>query len=554
MMIKKADIKHILGEVPLTAEFYWQIRQAGKPISKNFSMRQTGRMLPEWVAQAKQVLKNSRLADGKHVLIFATLRYWIEHAALMGVALAGQGHQISLAYLPYANWHAALNRFDIRRNNAYAKSILVPAADLIDPVSFLDRDGSKVKLPSAIKDRVQELSIRDVQYTHNNEHVDADSQLYKLRTARNTQAAKAALAWLEENKPDVLVTPNGSILEMGAVYQVARYMEIPVVTYEFGEQHDRIWLALNAEVMKQDTSQLWDAKKNTSLTDHQRDKIRQLYDSRRSADLWENFSRRWQGVPGKGGEKVRHELGLDARPVILLAANVIGDSLTLGRQVFTESMTEWLKQTTLKFAQRSDAQLVVRIHPGERYIQGPSVADVINSVLPTGASNIHLVPADAPVNTYDLVEFADLGLVYTTTVGMEMAMSGVPVIVIGETHYRGKGFTLDPASWESYEEMLDRVLTSPAEHALSRQQVDQAWNYAYRFYFDYPMPFPWHLLNFREEIKTWPVSRALSREGQEAYGETFRLLVGQPRDWNQTALAEVINASSPAFGYEETAR
>jgi hypothetical protein len=68
------------------------------------------------------------------------------------------------------------------------------------------------------------------------------------------------------------------------------------------------------------------------------------------------------------------------------------------------------------------------------------------------------------------------------------------------------------------------------------------------------MPFPWHLLNFREEIKTWPVSRALSREGQEVYGETFRLLVGQPRDWNQTALPEVINAPYPALGYEETAR
>jgi lipid A disaccharide synthetase len=60
--------------------------------------------------------------------------------------------------------------------------------------------------------------------------------------------------------------------------------------------------------------------------------------------------------------------------------------------------------------------------------------------------NIRLLPANANVNTYDLVQAADAGLVFTTTVGMEMAMSGLPVIVAGQTHYRGKGFTLDADS------------------------------------------------------------------------------------------------------------
>ena len=134
MMVKKADIKHILGELPLTAELYWQIRQAGRPLSKSFSMRRTGKLLPEWVAQASNRRDLNRGVDSRRVLLFSTLRYWIEHAALLGVTLAGQGHRVSLAYLPYANWHAPLNRFDIRRNNAYAKSVLQPAAKLLDVV------------------------------------------------------------------------------------------------------------------------------------------------------------------------------------------------------------------------------------------------------------------------------------------------------------------------------------------------------------------------------------------------------------------------------------
>jgi len=219
---------------------------------------------------------------------------------------------------------------------------------------------------------------------------------------------------------------------------------------------------------------------------------------------------------------------------VLLAANVIGDSLTLGRQVFTESMTEWLERTVRHFAARPEIQLVVRIHPGERYTQGPSVADVVRRALPEVPPHIHLVAFDDPVNTYDLVEIADLGLVYTTTVGMEMAMSGTPAVVVGQTHYRGKGFTLDPVGWDDYFRLLERALSNPGDYRLTHDQVDCAWNYAYRFFFEYPLPFPWHFLHFWNELEEWPVARVLSGEGQAAFGETFRCLAGEPREWDRS--------------------
>jgi capsule polysaccharide export protein KpsC/LpsZ len=228
---------------------------------------------------------------------------------------------------------------------------------------------------------------------------------------------------------------------------------------------------------------------------------------------------------------VRQTLGLDHRPIVLLATNVIGDSLTLGRQVFSDSMTEWLERTVRYFATRPDVQLVTRIHPGELITKGPSVADVVHKTLPSLPENIHLVPADAKVNTYDIIEIADLGLVYTTTVGMEMAMSGVPVIVVGNTHYRNKGFTLDPENWEAYFELLTTALADLGLVRPSQAQVEQAWNYAYRFFFEYPQPFPWHLVHFWKDLETWPLSRLLSEEGLSTYHKTFNYLVGEPIHW-----------------------
>jgi hypothetical protein len=462
------------------------------------------------------------------------------------MALAGMGNKVTLAYLPYANWQKPLNRFDLRRQNAYSHKVLDQAAPLLQTVSWLDvkptsGQAALNQFPEILVEAIAEVSLRDVQYTLQVEEVDLSSELYLLRLERNTQAAQAALSWIQDNDPEIIITPNGSILEMGVVYQVARYLDVQVVTYEFGEQRDRIWLAQNAEVMRQETDELWKTRKDLSLNEDQWNQVRELFTSRQRADLWQNFSRRWQGLPSQGGEQVRLDLGLDeispdSRPVILLPANVIGDSLTLGRQVFTDNMTQWLQRTVQYFTEHPKTQLVVRIHPGERYTKGPSVAEVVQSTLPHLPEHIHLVGADDPVNTYDLIEIADLGLVYTTTVGMEMAMSGVPVIVAGQTHYREKGFTIDPDSWETYYQVLAQTLAGPEGYRLSRDQVDRVWNYAYHFFFEYPFPFPWHLLHFWNELENWSLEKVLSEEGQAIFGDAFRYLKGEPVNWNRSPM------------------
>ena len=529
-MIQKKTIKQILGELPLTAEAYWYLRQPGQPLNKAFSLEQLRQGLPAWRQQAAAA---KRPGPEKDILIFGVLHYWISHAALLGLALSGAGHRVTLAYLPYGKWQKPISRFDLRRQNIYTRSVLRLGGPILESVSLLDSGVKSKRLPRPLKESIRETSLRDTQYTLQVEEVSAESELYHLRLARNTQAAGAALARMETNPPDLVVIPNGSIMEFGAVYQAARYLEIPVVTYEFGEQRGRVWIAQNSEVMRQETSALWRARSGLALSPEQLGQVRRLFEARQQASAWQNFARRWQGVPSAGGKQARASLGLDSRPIVLLATNVIGDSLTLGRQVFSDSMTEWLKRTVAYFAERPDLQFVVRIHPGELITKGPSVADVVHQVFPEVPENIKIVPADAPVNTYDLIEIANLGLVYTTTAGLEMAMSGLPVIVVGRTHYREKGFTFDPDSWDSYFEVLSQALNDPDRYRLTESQVACAWAYAYRFFFEYPHPFPWHLVHQWDDVKEWPIERVLSEEGQSVFGSTFRYLAGEPVDWSE---------------------
>jgi hypothetical protein len=189
-------------------------------------------------------------------------------------------------------------------------------------------------------------------------------------------------------------------------------------------------------------------------------------------------------------------------------------------------MGDWLAETVRHFADPAKAQLVVRIHPGELLGAGFRSAEIVRSMFPNLPDHVAVVEPDSELNTYDLIELADLGLVYTTTVGLEMATSGVPVIVAGETHYRNRGFTHDPQSLDDYLAMIDEILGSEQPNAVNTKLANR---YAYRFFFDYPFEFPWHLLDFWDDIENRPVQEVLS-DG-EAYDSTFKALIGEPIDW-----------------------
>lgn len=390
---------------------------------------------------------------------------------------------------------------------------------------------TKKPLPAGFERKVEQASAFDTMYTLQVEDFDKGSELYQLRQQRNTAAAEAAFALFEQINPDLVLIPNGLVTELGVFYQVSTSLNKKTVTYEFNDQREQIWLSQSDVVMNQNTDELWERSKDQKLTPTQVEQISEFENARSTAKKYGKGTRFWQDVASEGGTALRGKLGLDNRPIVLLATNVLGDSLTLGRNLFTRSMAEWIAKTVLYYKDHPEAQLVIRIHPGERLMKGPSSMDVVNTSLGEIPENIRIIGPLEKVNTYDLMEIARLGLVYTTTVGLEMAMRGVPVIVAGKTHYRGKGFTLDPVSYEDYFDINNKALANVAGTKLNETQVEAAWNYAYRFFFEYPRPFPWRLMKFWEDLKEWPVQRVLSPEGQAEFGKTFKSLAGEPIDW-----------------------
>jgi hypothetical protein len=526
--IRKERIKKLLNDIPLTAEVFWLVRRSDNPSKVKYSLKHIKENLPETIEAVKLARKHAK--PGKKIFLFASMHYWLEHISMMGLALAGQGHDVTLGYFPYAKWNIVQEKFDIRRQAIYTKTILKPAESVMNLVDLYQSNGSYVMLPDEIKRAVDQVTGYDFMYAYQTEEIDTSHEFYQFRYERNMLAAKVLYNYLRSNRPDSVIIPNGTVMELGVAYRVCRYFKIPVVTYEFSEQKQTMWLTQNDEVMKQDTELLWKKYAEMKLSETNKKKIETLISSRKNAVLFTNFSRQWQSVPSEGAMKAKERLGLDDRKVVLLATNVLGDSLTLGRQVFSKSMTEWIIRTIQYFIERKDVQFVIRIHPGEAQIKNGSIYDKIRETLPHLPDHIHVIGPKEDINTYDVMELADVGLVYTTTVGLEMAMSGIPVEVAGKTHYRGRGFTYDPDSWVDYFKILNKLLENPKKTRLSKTQMEQAWKYAYLFFFEYPHPYPWHLSFRQEDFMKNPVKNVLSNDGIKKFGETFELLTFQKKE------------------------
>jgi hypothetical protein len=215
---------------------------------------------------------NQNAGQGKKIFLFGAQYYWTEYCAVLGLALAAKGHCITVGYLPFSKVLENSTQFDIRRYDLYTSDVLERLQPRLDSVSLIEM-GRNQSLPQELEASVDVVSKYDTQYLLQVEEVDPQSPLYQIRWKRNNLAVRAAYNWLKNDRPDLLLVPNSSVLEYSMAYRAARFLEIPTVTFEFNENREEIWLAHNDDIMRQNTDLLWKACGDVPLTRKQRDQI-----------------------------------------------------------------------------------------------------------------------------------------------------------------------------------------------------------------------------------------------------------------------------------------
>jgi hypothetical protein len=298
-----------------------------------------------------------------------------------------------------------------------------------------------------------------------------------LRSAR--RIARGIERALDDIEPDIIVLLNGLFLFEGIAWALAERRGIDVVTYERAFLKETLVFSRETPAGFYDFSADW-AKAARPLTDGENTELDDYLARRRQGGAFDQFWEFRERAVDRGTGRLA-----------VLFTNLTWDTAVIGRDAAFPGIRAWVDTVIEAFAARPEHRLVIRVHPSELHLPGKRTRDgleaYIRSRFETLPPNVEIVSADDLTSSYPLMDHADVGLVYTSTTGLELALSGTPVIVAGATHYRDKGFTLDADDAEEFLDQLDAVLADPARFA---PDVDRARQYAHFFFFRAPIAAP----------------------------------------------------------------
>lgn len=361
------------------------------------------------------------------------------------------------------------------------------AAGLVDGKSFqeleaLEYDGLAVGQFALISTRW--FSIRSTLMD-----IEEHMTRYRLFVLESILMAIAAKRMFASFRPSCVIMLNGLFAAEQTMWAVARRAGIRVVTYERGFAKGTLRFADNAIACRYEIDDLWAAVGNKPLTAAQLQKLDAWFAKWRGGSL--GLFNYWPKANAEA-TAIRAELNLDeGRPIVTVFTNVVWDSAVQGRDVMFGGMLEWVVETIRYFAQDpARGQLVIRVHPAEIRVGGHEteerVVDGLRAAFPKLPDNVRVIPPESVFSSYTLVDMSRCVLVYTSTIGMESALAGKRVIVAGQTHYRGKGFTDDPQTRDDFFATINRALTEDHDQPT---RLDLARRYAYAFALRSMLPF-----------------------------------------------------------------
>lgn len=186
--------------------------------------------------------------------------------------------------------------------------------------------------------------------------------------------------------------------------------------------------------------------------------------------------------PGKTMVNIRDQLGVPNGKKLIAAytssldeivagfttSEAVGHKIVLSAQPFGNDLEamqiDWLRSLVKHVAEHEDRYLVVRIHPREGAVKGEKAISQRLQQLKADFGgifqNCRFIWPEDPVSSFDLGEAADLVLVGWSTIGVELARLGVPVLSAthGVSPWPDDRFLVFEETQNRYFERLDRML------------------------------------------------------------------------------------------------
>ena len=224
------------------------------------------------------------------------------------------------------------------------------------------------------------------------------------------------------------------------------------------------------------------------------------------------LSRRFKGDFSMAGIQFWPEMsGLDEgliermkayRQVVPIFTNVIFDTSQPHANVVFRHMFAWLDKVLKVIKSHPETLFVIRAHPDESRPGKSSQESVAEWVRERGVEslpNVVFVGPDDYFSSYEMIQRAKFVMIYNSTIGMEAAIMGAPVLCAGKARFTQLDTVYFPNSQVEYLEMLEQFLAAEKVHPPEQHRIN-ARRFLYYQLFRTSLPFDPYL----EPDGIWP--------------------------------------------------
>ena len=261
---------------------------------------------------------------------------------------------------------------------------------------------------------------------------------------------------LDRITPRVVVVFNGQFFPEATVRFIARRKGIRTVAHEVGMLPFTAFFT-DGEA----TAYPIDIPEDYTLSDRQNKKLDGYLEKRFKGNFKMAGIQFWQGMEGLSPELV--EKMTSFKQVIPVFTNVIFDTSQPHSNVVFPDMFTWLDHVLDLAGKHPETMFIIRAHPdelrpGTAKQSRETVRDWVKHSGALQLPNIHYIDALEYVSSYELIKKTKFVMVYNSSIGLEAAIMGVPVLSAGKSRYTRYPTVFFPQSIPDYLEKAEELL------------------------------------------------------------------------------------------------
>lgn len=423
---------------------------------------------------ANQSRSYEKKETGKNVVFF-TIRGWPVHLvfeSLLAAKLQAEGHNVnfitcsdSLPFCMYGSINSSVLKRRDCANCVKVKDILLKGNF---DVCYLEKSENMV---SPIESDVLKLNLEECRtYVYDNAPYGelvyqslvwylrrslltiSDTEIYRSAILSAHAVRRSLEKYLNANPVDVVVFLNGDFSAEKCAGWVLEKYNVRYISYDHTFE-ELFSFGVNNSVWDDLTYTNSNASGDYTASKRERRAAEMLLDKWRTNGgyqgniVWGSDSARVIDIPIR-------KTGLTKKPLAVAYTNMTFESSVIGKNRIFQDQFSWLIWLVDFFTLHDSLHLVVRVHPAEArdslWKPNESLYVFLMQRYPVLPQNICIIGPEEKVSSYKLGMLSDAILVYSSTIGIEMAERGKRVITVADVHYGGCGFTVDPKTENEY--------------------------------------------------------------------------------------------------------